>query len=160
MAHWFDYKLDKLGWAWMSLPSLAIVVGMQFAGYLSSARSPRELRERFLREVQANGIFFLGEPVWLGLLANTVFRRAYKTMGIQPTLSIDKAVAKVPEKLKPLAAKRTAAIYWLAFLLNTATLTASIVHNNKVTTRITQRDAMEAHAKQVFTSLPRVPEAV
>ncbi len=152
-AHWFDYKLDKRGWAWMSLPSLAIVVGMQFAGYLSSARSPREFKERFLREAQVNTLFFLGEYAWLGLLAHTVFRRAYKKLNIKPTIQIQKAVKQSPKRWKPLAAKRTAAIYWLAFLLNSASVSASVIYNNWLTTKQTQHDALTARAKTVFNKL-------
>ncbi|MCA9808083.1 MAG: hypothetical protein KC476_09030, partial [Cyanobacteria bacterium HKST-UBA06] len=76
VAHSFDYKKG----IYLGMGSLVVVVGMQFLGYITAARSKYELMERTLQEAWANYLFFLGEPTWTFLLGRALFNREQRPL--------------------------------------------------------------------------------
>ena len=131
-AHYFDYKDGY----WMSLPSMGIVVAMQFAGHLLSARNPRELKENFLRETMMNAIFFWGNAAWMWAFSRLLF----KPFGVP----VETSVRKLMEKSPLARQKRNALIgslsYLCGFVLNSASLAGSIYLNNYLTRERVQAD--------------------
>ncbi len=140
-AHYFDYK-DGI---WMSMPTLGVVVCMQFLGQVMAARSERERRENLIREGMLNFVFFWGNALWMLLLSKMLF----KPLKIPVETAIRKVIDRAPAGLKQKAGKIASAAYLTSFLLNTLTLSGVVVFNNRLTTRQVREDAAKLYAKKL-----------
>jgi len=143
IAHRFDYRHG----IWMGIGTLVVVVAMQYLGSLLAARSPRELKETFIRDGLTNFSFFLGEPLFMWLVTQGLFRKLKFT----PHVEIPKIIASAKPEHQLRAGKIASGAWVGSFILNVGFLTSIIVLFNHLTINKVKQEAGKLEGEKLQT---------
>lgn len=145
--------LDYENGIYLGIGSLVVVVGMQFLGYITAARSKYELAERTMQEAWANYLFFLGTPTWMFLLGRAWFPKNQRHLAHSVQATVNHLTKKgVPPVTINKQAGRAAGFFWLSYWLTNACAAAMLYGKNVWTTKKIQTDLAKLHAKEGFPS--------
>lgn len=149
IARHFDHNRGYL----LGLVPLMVGFLIMNLGMYTNARSDNEKREVLIKKGLIFTLYFFGEQMWLNLLKHVVPKQPGKL-----TMEVRQAMGSVPKHLRPRAGKTAAGLYWAAFALNTLTVAAAIILNNRWTTSNVKKAA--ENLKRTDPSQFKLPDPV
>lgn len=151
-SHFFDYKRGLF----LGFGSILLIGILNDIGDVLAARSIHERREMILKRVPVTISFFFGDFIWMSALSKLFG----KQLGVPMTTSVTGALERAPKHKQAQAGLWASRFYLLSFLLNTLSVSAVIIANNRLTTRKVKAEAAELNRKQSTKSLKLITPSI